>query len=71
MHNRSTVWDGAAQQILHDMVRFCDERCIIGFFVLLSCVTRLSLLRSDEKRDSSMHTAAHERQGDSDNRFVP
>ena len=38
------MWDGVGQQIPHDLVRFCDECCAIGYFVLLSLVQRHTLV---------------------------
>ena len=42
----------------------------ISFFCLLFNVTRLSLCKSKEKHESSMHIFAHERKADSISRAV-
>ena len=44
VHNRSAVWDGVGQQTAHDVVRFCDECCAVGYFVLLSLVQSHTLV---------------------------
>ena len=52
VHNRSTVRDSVGQQIPHDLIRFCDECCAIGYFVLLFLLQRHALVlvyRSIEK----------------------
>ena len=70
VHNRSTVWDRVGQQTSHDLIRFCDECCVAGHFLLLFLVQRHALVFVQvwRKREPPKHISAHERQVNSTNK---
>ena len=55
-HKRPAVWDGVGQYTARDLIRFCDECCAIGYFVLLFLV-QVQLLTWRRSQTEEMEVA--------------
>ena len=55
--------ESVGQQIPHDVIRFCDGCCAVGYFLLLSlvqCHTLVLVQGLEKDREPTMHIFAHE-----------